>query len=251
MKRTSMKTSKTSKPQTSDAQTDSSQVIGENGSQTVYNRDDTVHTSDLVLSDGPMENSDPPDSDNHRGTSLAELFKLKKLPTVSPLTKGKPKVATIRPLRKPNGPMFFRAHRDMSLEAAGIEFERDFYLIQEAVYEQLAPQYHRWFRPFIYAVCISALGDIFIWPIPVAGIDRPSSWHISAARCYEQAKTTWIQVISNMTLQGYEFYEPEVPLPEPDWGDEDFDSILTKALKGRIIDSYTHPVLLKLRNGVA
>jgi hypothetical protein len=62
------------------------------------------------------------------------------------------------------------------------------------------------------------------------------------------AMQRWVRVKANMSLGAYEVYEASANIPEPAWpGDLTFDQMLKIAFKGRLVDSFDHPVLKRLR----
>lgn len=88
-------------------------------------------------------------------------------------------------------------------------------------------------------------GNFFLWVLKTS--DRESSWHLSALRAAERAKTDWVRVQSNMSAG---LYDTQVALSltsQPQWPEEDLATILKIAFDGRVISSRDHPVLKELR----
>jgi hypothetical protein len=96
--------------------------------------------------------------------------------------------------------------------------------------------------------CINRQGVLFLWPVRLPGADgRQLEWHRSAAEAAEMAMKRWVRIKSNMSLGAYEVYEASATIPEPAWPDLTFDQMLAIAFKGRLVDSFDHPVLKRLR----
>ena len=49
-----------------------------------------------------------------------------------------------------------------------------------------------------------------------------------------------------MHAGGYDVYEAEGELPEPEWPDHDIDALVQVAFRGKIITSLDHPVVQSL-----
>jgi hypothetical protein len=62
------------------------------------------------------------------------------------------------------------------------------------------------------------------------------------------AINSWVRVSANMSLGAYEVFEARSEIPDPEWSesDTDFNSLLTIAFRGRIIDSMEHPIVNSL-----
>jgi hypothetical protein len=64
----------------------------------------------------------------------------------------------------------------------------------------------------------------------------------------EMATKRWVRVKANMSLGAYEPFEARSTIPDPEWPDDlNFMQMLTIAFKGRLVDSFAHPVLKRLR----
>jgi hypothetical protein len=81
------------------------------------------------------------------------------------------------------------------------------------------------------------------------GEDNPlgRSWHESARKAAEIAKTDWIRISSDKGLGGYRVRKAEGRLSDPQWPDKSFGELLTIAFADRIIMSEDHPVVRRLR----
>jgi hypothetical protein len=63
----------------------------------------------------------------------------------------------------------------------------------------------------------------------------------------ERAMTEWIRVQANMDLGAYEATSAPAKLPDPEWPDYAFNDLVRIAFRERIIASFDHPVLKRLR----
>ena len=68
---------------------------------------------------------------------------------------------------------------------------------------------------------------------------------ISAASS-SHAKLKWLRITANMHAGGYDVYEAEGALPEPEWPAHDIDTLVEVAFRGKIIASLDHPVIQTL-----
>lgn len=98
-------------------------------------------------------------------------------------------------------------------------------------------------------LAISRRGTLFLWPLTLPSEENPlgRSWHESARRAAEIAKTKWIRIAADKSLGGYRVREAEGRLSEPEWPTEALSDLLTIAFADRIIMSEDHPVVRRLR----
>jgi hypothetical protein len=153
------------------------------------------------------------------------------------------------PVRKPNGQDFIRVHPDAAyrLPVAIIELrdDRETFLVPPSIARDIPGEY---ITVTMYA-CINRQGVIFLWPVRLPGSDgRQLEWHRSAAEAAEMAMKRWVRVKANMNLGAYEVFEASASIPDAAWpSDLTFDQMLAIAFKGRLVDSFDHPVLQRLR----
>ena len=77
------------------------------------------------------------------------------------------------------------------------------------------------------------------------GIETRSASAHEAAR---RAEDSWIRVVSNRAINGYDVYEAASALGEPEWPEGvTFEMVLRIAFRERFITSLDHPILRKLR----
>jgi len=102
-------------------------------------------------------------------------------------------------------------------------------------------------RPVMIHAAIDRQNNISLIPVPLpgeAGIRNP--WHESLAQAVEHAKLKWIRIAANMHAGGYDVYEAEGDLPEPEWPDHDIDALIQVAFRGKIITKLDHPIVQSL-----
>jgi predicted DNA-binding transcriptional regulator AlpA len=105
-------------------------------------------------------------------------------------------------------------------------------------------------RPVLLQLAITRKGVLFIWPLTLPSDENPlgRSWHESALKAAEIAKTHWVRITSDRGLNGYRVRKAEGNLSEPEWPtDKSFSYLLMIAFSDRIIMTEDHPVVRKLR----
>jgi len=163
-------------------------------------------------------------------------------------TAGVKKVLTTVPVRRPNRQDFIRVHHDAAYREAFATIElkedRERYLLLPHITEALPGE----FNMEMFYTAINRQKVIFLWPVRLPSPDgRINEWHRSAQEAAERAMSRWIRVTPNMSLGAYEIFEAEGKIPDPEWLEYSFQEFLQIALRDRIIDSFDHPVLKRLR----
>jgi hypothetical protein len=155
------------------------------------------------------------------------------------------------PVRRPKREEFFRCHPDpnMKLEVTictDRDEQEDVYVVAPAMRGVLAED----MRAVLLQLAISRKGTVFIWPLMIPNEDNPlgRSWHDSARKAAELAKSHWIRIAADRSLGGYRVRQAEGKLPEPEWpADKTFSELLTIAFADRIILTEDHPMVRRLR----
>ena len=97
-------------------------------------------------------------------------------------------------------------------------------------------------------MAINRQGVVFLWPVRLPGNDgRGHAWNSSALEAANLATTGWVRVAANLSLGAYEVFQATAELPEPDWPEKDFQSLLEIAFKDCYIRSLDHPAIRRLR----
>ena len=152
------------------------------------------------------------------------------------------------PVRKPGRQDFIRVRpgEDMYIQTAVLELkdEHETYLVDPDIWPELPSE----LVPKALFTTINRQGVLTLWPVRLPGEDgRHDEWSRSALEAAEIAKTRWIRVVANMSLQAYEVYEATGNFPDPEWPDVSFQKILEIAFKDRFIRTLDHPVIRRLR----
>jgi hypothetical protein len=61
------------------------------------------------------------------------------------------------------------------------------------------------------------------------------------------AQDHWVRIVANQRIKGYDPFTPVATLPEPDWPEKDFATLIELAFEGRIIQTPDHPVIGRLK----
>jgi len=166
-------------------------------------------------------------------------------------TTGVKKALLTVPVRKPGRQDFVRVHPDASyrLETAVLELkeERETYLTDPSIWAELPSE----IIAKVLFTTINRQGVLSLWPIRLPGEDgRHDEWNRSALEAAALAQHSWVRVSANMSLGAYEVYQATGSLPEPEWPETSFESILETAFKERYITSIDHPVIQRLRGEI-
>jgi len=89
---------------------------------------------------------------------------------------------------------------------------------------------------------------VFFWPVRLPDVDgKDNAWWKSAREAAALAETSWIRVKPNMSIGGYDMWEPESVISEPEWPALDYWALIKIAFKDHLITSLDHPVIKRLR----
>jgi hypothetical protein len=160
------------------------------------------------------------------------------------------KLLTTVPMRKPADQDFVRVHPSPqyreTLAFIDLKEDRELYIVDLAAVPELRSEC---FFATIFTA-ITRTGVLFLWPVKVqAGDAKANEWHISAATAAQYAMKNWVRVKANMALRGYEIFQAEATIPDPEWPDLSFEAIYRIAVKDRLIRSIDHPAVKRLRGG--
>jgi hypothetical protein len=166
---------------------------------------------------------------------------------------GVKKVLLTVPVRKPEKSWFIRVHpqENYRLQTGVIETkeDREPFLVDRPLWPELAAETTFSFRTLYTA--INRQGDLFLWPVRLSGSGgREDAWIRSACEAANLATKSWVRVVANMGLGGYEVFRALGRLSEPEWPDLPFPALLRLAFKDRFIRDVNHPVLRRLRGEV-
>ena len=180
------------------------------------------------------------------GTTALNLKSLR-LPANYGATLGVKKLLTNVLVGRPKKSNFFRTHPadEMTFPSMILENKeaRESYVVDPEVAQEISELV----RPVMLHAAIDRQNNVFLIPVPLPGEDGTRNpWHESLAQAVEHAKLHWIRITANMHTGGYDVYEAEGDLPEPEWPAHDIDALVQVAFRGKIISGLDHPIVQSL-----
>jgi hypothetical protein len=161
---------------------------------------------------------------------------------------GVERVLTAVPVRRPRRNEFVRVHPDYVLDTLLLErdsgMDKECYLVDGGIQHLVLPELRRT-RLF---VAITKRNTVFLWPIklPLEGNDSGRRVADTALQGAEQAKATWVRLVWNRELGGYEMLRAKGDLGTPQWPDKSFRDLLEIAFRHHRIDRADHDVIREL-----
>jgi hypothetical protein len=154
------------------------------------------------------------------------------------------------PVRKPANSWWVRVHPDKDYrdQFAVIELkeDREIYLVAPALHAALDGE--ATFSGRALFTAINRQGVLFLWPIRLPRSDgRADEWSRTAVDAANKATKGWVRIAANMALGAYDVFEATAQVTEPSWPDYPFRDLLRVAFKDRLIDTWDHPILRRLR----
>ncbi len=179
-------------------------------------------------------------------TSVTDLNTLR-LPANYGATLGVKKLLTNIPVTKPKKAQFFRVHAadDMTFNAMILEQKesRETYVVLPDVAQHLSELV----RPVQIHAAIDRQNNVLLIPVPLPGEDGTRNpWHESLAQAVDLAKSKWLRISANMHTGGYDVFQAEASLPDPEWPEHTMDDLIQVAFRGKIITSLEHAVVQSL-----
>jgi hypothetical protein len=182
-----------------------------------------------------------------------DKFKAKRAPTIAGV-EPLPESLTVMKIADAND--FLRLHHDeenywsdtlcfVNVPVKGTKKE-NLHLITEDIATGHLPS--KKIQRFRLALASKPHDIFFLCKIPVTNLDN--KFNETALIGCEQAKTTWVQVVSRKD-QGHDDYQiipakNQKAFPEPKWPTQSLDKLIEIAFKGRMIETDDHPGLLRL-----
>jgi hypothetical protein len=106
-------------------------------------------------------------------------------------------------------------------------------------------------RPAQLYAAIDRSDNPLLIPVFLPGEDGQwNSWPESRAQGVEMAKTHWVRLASNKSINAYEINQATAVLPDPVWPDTTMGELIRVAFRGKIIDTPDHPVIRALQGSV-
>lgn len=179
-------------------------------------------------------------------TARSDLDALR-LPANYGATLGVKKLLTNVFVGRKNKASFFRTHTDEKMIFPAMILEnketRESYIVVPEVAQEISALV----RPVMLHAAIDRQNNVFLIPVQLPGEDGTRNpWHESLAQAVEHAKLKWIRMTANMHTGGYDVYEAEGQLPDPEWPEYDIDDLVQVAFRGKIITSLDHPFVQSL-----
>lgn len=152
---------------------------------------------------------------------------------------------TVIEVRKPKRDEFVRVHPDHHAVVAIIEMDRDIYLVDPSMRNELVGEW----TPAQVRVAVNRDGTPFLWPVKQAKAgERQIGWHASARATAIAAEQAWVRAKANMSKGAYDAQKATGQLEEPSFPDKTFGELIELAFgNGKLIDSVDHPVVRRLR----
>ena len=170
-----------------------------------------------------------------------------RLPANYGATLGVKKLLTNVLVGKPKKPQFFRTHASDEMTFPAMILENKEARESYVVVPEVAQEISELVRPVMLHAAIDRQNNVSLIPVPLPGEDGTRNpWHESLAQAVEHAKLKWIRITANMHAGGYDVYEAEGELPEPEWPSHDIEALVQVAFRGKIITSLDHPVVQSL-----
>jgi hypothetical protein len=163
---------------------------------------------------------------------------------------GVKKLLTTVPVRRPNPQDWVRVHpspeyREAALALIELKEDRETYLLTPPIAKQLTDEC---VRATIYTA-INRQGVVHLWPVKLPREDgrRVNEWYRSSQEAAEMAMQQWVRVKANMSLGAYEIFKSQGIIPDPEWPTLSFNELLRIAFRDRLVNSFDHPVIGRLR----
>ena len=177
------------------------------------------------------------------GTDLKSL----RLPANYGANLGVKKLLTNVSVGRPKKPQFFRTHVSDEMTFPAMILENPESRESYVVIPEVAQEISELVRPVMLHAAIDRQNNVSLIPVPLPGEDGTRNpWHESLAQAVEHAKLRWIRITANRHAGGYDVFEAEGELPEPEWPAHDMDALVQVAFRGKIITSLDHPVVQSL-----
>ena len=180
-------------------------------------------------------------------TAISTDLKSLRLPANYGATLGVRKLLTSVQVGRPKKSNFFRTHKSDDMTFPAMVLENKEAHESYVVVPEVAQEISELVRPVMLHAAIDRQNNAFLIPVPLPGEDGTrNQWHESLAQAVEHAKLKWIRITANMHNGGYDVYEAEGELPEPEWPSHTIEVTVEVAFRGKIITSLDHPVVQSL-----
>lgn len=178
---------------------------------------------------------------------FADLSKLRLSQTFTESV-GSKKLLTTVPVRKPHKQEHVRVHPAPEYREPfailELKEDREYYVLVPDIAAEMPGE----FQSMMLYTTINRQGSVALWPVRLPDPDgKTLEWFRSAHEHAARAMHTWVRIVPNMNLGAYEVFVASGKIPEPEWPEHTFRDLLRIAFRERIITSFDHAVLKRLR----
>ena len=148
---------------------------------------------------------------------------------------------------RPDKTSFVRVHPDPAyrMDAYILEIKKESYLVTPGLAEMLANEPAMARKLLVLAV--DQDGTVVLWPIRLPEDGRVDSWNAAALEAAKRAMTEWIRLKPNQKIGRYDVTSAIDQSPVPKFPEISLREINKIAFANKLIDSWDHPVLKRLR----
>ena len=155
---------------------------------------------------------------------------------------GVQKVLVHVPVRKPQRQEFFRVRPGqeyrMTMAVLELKEERETYAVMPAIANALPGEVRR----VDLRVCISRMGTVFLWTVPLPPTDgRENAWHKTARAAAELGEANWVRMNPNMGAGCYDIWTAPPGIPDPTWPGTSLGDLLGVAFGSGRLDRHDRP----------
>src|SRR5262249_10287493 len=150
---------------------------------------------------------------------------------------------------KPAGTWWVRTNKQHEITTAVLllKEENKTYLVPPSLWSTLSKS-EKTFTPVKLVGAVNKAGDYFIWLLRLPTADgRDNPYNKTARDAAVIAYDRWVRVTSSESSRRYDIQKATGDFGDPVWPKLSFQELLKIAYRDSFIDSYDHPVLLRLR----
>ena len=159
-------------------------------------------------------------------------------------TLGVKKILNLIPVGKPTPTQFFRSHTNDAMQFNAMllapKGSQENYLVTH----QVAGHIPELVKSVTLVLVIDRQNNLRLVPVPLPGPEgQRNPWHQTLLDALTLAQTNWLRINANLGNGGYDVFQAQVELPDPEWPDHTIDEIIKIAFRGRIINDLVHPIV--------
>lgn len=156
------------------------------------------------------------------------------------------------PVRKPSKQAYVRVHPEEDYRhPCGLfilEGDERPYMVTQPIFEAFSDD----MKLVDLRLTIDRQANLIFWPVPQPPAEGTENlWNLSQREVADNAKITWLRLVSNKRLKQYESEVARGKIPEPEWPNRSMPELLEIAFSGgHIIDTINHPAIQTLLGAV-